>query len=95
MSETPVERLLADRPPLGPMERLDHEQLVEAQRRYLAEPKRDYMLPSRALFAIMDRVYGPERSLEKFRVLEVVARVPYQAWESIAATSVEHCFEVA
>jgi len=90
MSETPVERLLADRPPLGPMERLDHEQLVEAQRRYLAEPKRDYMLPSRALFAIMDRVYGTERSLEKFRVLEVVARVPYQAWESIAYVAMTH-----
>lgn len=72
------------------MERLDHEQLVEAQRRYLAEPKRDYMLPSRALFAIMDRVYGPERSLEKFRVLEVVARVPYQAWESIAYVAMTH-----
>ncbi len=38
----------------------------------------------------MDLVYGKERTLEKFRVLEVVARVPYQAWESVAYVAMTH-----
>jgi len=80
----PVTRLLADRPPVGPMERLDHDQLVEVQQQELHSPRRRYALASKALFTIMDRVYGPTRHLEKFRVLELVARVPYQAWESVA-----------
>ena len=36
----------------------------------------------------MDVVYGSERTLEKFRVLELVARVPYQAWENVAYVAV-------
>ena len=31
-----------------------------------------------------------ERTLEKFRVLELVARVPYQAWENVAYVAVTH-----
>ena len=38
----------------------------------------------------MDLLYGPERSLPKFRVLELVARVPYQAWENVAYVAVTH-----
>lgn len=38
----------------------------------------------------MDRLYGQERTLEKFRVLELVARVPYQAWENVAYVAVTH-----
>jgi hypothetical protein len=38
----------------------------------------------------MDVVYGRERTLAKFRVLEVVARVPYQAWEHVAYVVVTH-----
>ncbi len=86
----PVTALLADRPPVGPMERLDHDALVRVVDDELARPRRDYAPASRALFAIMDRVYGPDRDLEKFRVLEVVARVPYQAWESVAYVAMTH-----
>ncbi len=89
-SQTPVSRALEDRPPLGPIERLDHDALVANQQAELAAPRRAYTLGSRVLFAVMDRVYGPERSLEKFRVLEVVARVPYQAWESVAYVAMTH-----
>jgi len=32
----------------------------------------------------MDLVYGEKRTLSKFKVLEVIARVPYQAWEHAA-----------
>jgi hypothetical protein len=38
----------------------------------------------------MDLVYGRPRTLEKFRVLELVARVPYQAWENVAYVAVTH-----
>ena len=86
----PVTRLLPDRPPIGPIERLGHDDLLTAQERELTTPRRRYALPSRALFSVMDLVYGRGRTLEKFRVLEVVARVPYQAWESIAYVAMTH-----
>ncbi len=38
----------------------------------------------------MDLVYGKARTLEKFRVIEVVARVPYMAWESVAYVAMTH-----
>jgi DNA-directed RNA polymerase specialized sigma24 family protein len=38
-------------------------------------------MPARALFCGLDLFYGRRRTLEKFRVLELIARVPYQAWE--------------
>ena len=38
----------------------------------------------------MDVLYGERRELEKFRVLELVARVPYQAWENVAYVAVTH-----
>jgi hypothetical protein len=47
-------------------------------------------MSARLLFAIMDVVYGRERTLEKFRVLELVARVPYQAWENVAYVAMTH-----
>jgi hypothetical protein len=38
----------------------------------------------------MDLFYGRRRSLSKFKVLEVVARVPYQAWEHVAYVAMTH-----
>ncbi len=38
----------------------------------------------------MDALYGRHRTLAKFRVLELVARVPYQAWENVAYVAVTH-----
>jgi hypothetical protein len=72
------------------MERLDHEGLVTAQQESLASPRRRYSLSARLLFSVMDRLYGEERTLPKFRVLELVARVPYQAWENVAYVTVTH-----
>jgi ubiquinol oxidase len=85
-----VSARIADRAPFGPMERLDHDRLVEEQQRTLASPRRRYSLSARALFRAMDALYGRERVLEKFRVLELVARVPYQAWENVAYVAVTH-----
>src|SRR5215203_2552503 len=81
---------LADRPPFGAMERLDHDRLIDEQQSTLASPRRRYWIPSRGLFTVMDLLYGKERTLEKFRVLELVARVPYQAWENVAYVAVTH-----
>ncbi|MGB3734011.1 MAG: alternative oxidase [Ilumatobacter sp.] len=72
------------------MIRLDHEALVAEQQKQLTSPRRQYSLSARALFAVMDLVYGKDRDLEKFRVLEVVARVPYMAWESVAYVAMTH-----
>jgi hypothetical protein len=70
--------------------RLTQSELREWQHDILATPRRDYGLAARALFEIMDVVYGRERTLSKFKVLEVVARVPYQAWENVAYVAVTH-----
>jgi ubiquinol oxidase len=58
----------------------------------LAAPRRRYGLLARALFLGMDLVYGRKRSLSKFTVLEVIARVPYQAWEHVAYIAMTHTY---
>jgi hypothetical protein len=86
----PVTQEVEHRPPFGPMQRLDHDQLRVEQEVSLYTPRRRYSLSARALFAMMDLLYGKARTLEKFRVLELVARVPYQAWENVAYVAVTH-----
>jgi hypothetical protein len=56
----------------------------------LAQPRRRYSKAARALFLLLDVVYGRPRTLSKFKVLEVIARVPYQAWEHVAYVAVTH-----
>ncbi len=58
-----------------------------------AQPKRRYGIPARILFLVLDLIYGKKSTIEKFRVLEVVARVPYQAWEQVAFVAVTHTHE--
>jgi hypothetical protein len=86
----PISRAVAGRPPLGPIDPLDHDQLVKEQQASLESPRRRYSIGARLLFTIMDRVYGRGRTLEKFRVLELVARVPYQAWENVSYVVMTH-----
>jgi hypothetical protein len=66
--------------------------LAREQERTLASPRRPYGLLARLLFAGMDLAYGRRRSLSKFKVLEVVARVPYQAWEHVAYIAMTHTY---
>lgn len=56
----------------------------------LNSPRRRYGVAARALFLLLDVVYGKPRTLSKFKVLEVIARVPYQAWEHVAYVAVTH-----
>ncbi|HEV7209162.1 MAG TPA: alternative oxidase [Mycobacteriales bacterium] len=75
--------------PSGPPH-LEHEGLLRAQQDTVNTPRRRYGLAARALFALLDAVYGKERTLSKFKVLELVARVPYQAWEQVAYVAITH-----
>lgn len=74
----------------GAMADLDHDGLLAAQRETLATPRRIYGLGARVLFALLDAIYGRERNLSKFKVLELVARVPYQSWEQVAYIAITH-----
>ena len=64
--------------------------LKREQERTLESARRPYGLLARLLFVTMDLFYTRKRSLPKFKVLEVVARVPYQAWESVAYVALTH-----
>src|SRR2546429_7890867 len=77
-------------PAIGPPPRLGHEALAEAQRETLDTPRRTYGLAALALFRLLDVIYGRPRSLSKFKVLELVARVPYQSWEQVAYIAITH-----
>jgi ubiquinol oxidase len=67
-----------------------HPALIEAQLETLAGDRRHYGVLARLLFFTMDLVYARKRTFSKFKVLEVVARVPYQAWEQVAYVALTH-----
>ena len=48
----------------------------------LARPRRLYGVLARMLFLGMDLFYGKPLTLGKVRLLELLARIPYQAWEA-------------
>jgi ubiquinol oxidase len=84
----PTDQRLAQREESPP--RLTPSRLKEAQRVTLSQPRMRYGPLARALFASLDLLYGRRRTLSKFKVLELVARVPYQAWEHVAYVAVTH-----
>ena len=59
----------------------------------LGTSRRSYGLAARVLFHALDTVYGRDRTLGKFKVLELVARVPYQSWEQVAYVAITHVHE--
>jgi ubiquinol oxidase len=75
---------------VSPPPHLDHEALVLAQRETLNTPRLPYGLPARVLFLLLDVFYGRKRTLPKFKVLELIARVPYQSWEQVAYVAITH-----
>ncbi|MGD9990992.1 alternative oxidase [Pseudonocardia sp.] len=64
--------------------RLGRRALRREQDATLLAPRRRYSLVAKLLFATMDLLYGRRRTMEKFQVLEIVARIPYQIWENAA-----------
>ncbi len=69
---------------------MTHAELQTAQHDTLSSPRLRPGLGAKALFSAMDALYGREGSLAKFRVLEVVARVPYIAWEQVSYVAITH-----
>jgi hypothetical protein len=39
---------------------------------------------------LLDVVYGKPLTLSKFKVLELIARVPYMSWEQVAFIAITH-----
>lgn len=68
----------------------DPAELRREQERTLAAARLRYGVAARLLFGTMDLIYGRAPSLRKFHVLEVVARVPYQAWEQVSYVAITH-----
>jgi ubiquinol oxidase len=77
----------------GAMAELSHEELGVSYALTRDTPRRHYGLGAKALFALLDAVYGKKRTLSKFKVIELVARVPYQAWEQVAYIAITHTHE--
>lgn len=75
------------------MTMLSPEQLRVEEATTLAQPERRYGLLAKMLFLVMDLLYGRARSWSKFKVLEVIARVPYQAWEHVAYIAITQQYE--
>ncbi len=74
------------------MENLNESDLRKEQETSLGSPRRRYGLLSEILFAYMDLFYGVKRTFSKFKVLELIARVPYQAWENVAYIAITHMY---
>ncbi len=55
--------------------------LKKEQEATLARPRLKYGAVTRMLFTGMDLIYGRDVTLPKMKLLEVLARIPYQAWE--------------
>ncbi len=70
----------------------DTETLNAEQIKTLETPRRKYGLLAKGLFWFMDFFYGEERNFSKFKVLEVIARVPYQAWEHVGYIAMTHTY---
>lgn len=66
--------------------------LKAEQRATLDTPRRRYGFLAQTLFITMDLLYGRARTLSKFKVLEVIARVPYQSWEHVAYIAMTHTY---
>lgn len=49
-----------------------------------------YGFLARMLFLGLDLLYGRKRTLSKFKVLELIARVPYQSWEQVQYIAITH-----
>lgn len=75
---------------LGRPPRLSHAELRSAQVTTLEAPRRRYGIAARILFILLDVVYGGALTLGKFKVLELIARVPYMAWEQVAFIAITH-----
>lgn len=69
---------------------LSREELIKEQQTTLTTKRMKYGLPAKFLFGLMDLFYGKKATLSKFLVLEIVARMPYAAWEQVSYVAITH-----
>lgn len=74
------------------LQQLTVEQRRHAQEVALDSPRMSYGVLARLLFMTMDVVYGRQKTFSKFKVLELIARVPYQSWENVAYVAITHMY---
>lgn len=67
--------------------------LRKEQEATLARPRMAYKPMARMLFWGMDLLYGKELTLRKMQLLEILARIPYQAWEIRQYLRLTHLYE--
>ncbi len=72
------------------MANLSHDELLASHAETLGSSRRHYGIGAKLLFKTVNTVYGQERTLSKFKIIELVARVPYQAWEQVAYIAITH-----
>ncbi len=68
------------------------EDLKQEQEKTLRTARRHYGFFAGTLFFFIDLFYGRKKTLSKFKVLEVIARVPYQSWEHVAYIAMTHTY---
>jgi len=56
--------------------------LKKAQQESLARPRYKYSLAARLFFLTMDLIAGRKVTLAKARLIEILASIPYRAWET-------------
>ena len=74
------------------VQKLTAEELSEVQKTTLSSPRMKYGILAHTLFITMDVVYGRKTTFSKFKVLELIARVPYQSWEHVAYIAITHMY---
>lgn len=65
-------------------------QLKVEQQKTLDTKRMKSGIPAKILFTAMDFIYGKKATLSKFLVLEIVARMPYVAWEQVSYVAITH-----
>ena len=79
--------------PKGPLiEKLSAQRLRQEQEKTLSTPRMGYGLLARPLFIVLALFYGRRKSFSKFKMLELIARMPYQAWENVAYIAITHMY---
>ena len=79
-----------ERRSVGAMGNLSAQDRRKEQEVTMSSPRRNYSIGAKILFASLNAIYGKRKTLSKFKVLELVARVPYQSWEQVAYIAITH-----
>ena len=93
MEDVDPEKKAPNRTFQGAMANLTHDELVATWKETLDSPRRNYRIDAKILFKLLDLIYGKERTLSKYKVLELIARVPYQSWEQVSYIAITHTYE--